>query len=106
MAEGGDRGPGRQGGKETALRRRRCSIGDGAHKVVNAGLRARARADTSVYHDHGQQTTILSGSVSAVIAVWRLALACMGGANDSSLVGSTNPYSTPLQEDVDGGDGG
>ncbi len=44
-------------------------------------------------------------SVSAVIAVWRLVLACMGGANGSSLAANTNPYSALLLEDDDDDDG-
>ena len=49
----------------------------------------------------GSALVSCAGSVSAVIAVWRLALACMGGANGSSLEAS---YSAPLLEDVDGDD--
>lgn len=48
-----------------------------------------------------------AGSVSAVIAVRRLVLACMGGANGSSLAANTNSFSAPLlEEDGDDGDGG
>ena len=53
----------------------------------------------------GKEWSCCPGSVSAaVIAVRRLALACMGGANGSSLVATTNPCSALLVEAADGDD--
>ena len=106
----GDRGDG--GPKRPSLRRDAegvagaCHFDAGAHEDCRRVRESVPEPTLLSTTTTGNELPSWSGSVFAVTAVWRLALACMGGANGSSVVANTNPYPALLLEDVDDGDGG